>query len=295
MKKNIIINESSFKVLTNYILNETKYDKNIRDAEMRFNKYSSIGNDYFKNPKLNDDVKLNDRATYDESLKKEMYDIVETIYSVYEKISHNLGALYSSATNEDPKNNEKVVYQKNKWMHPTTFYVEDDIANAKLSNKKDFLYRCRCYYTLILRIYNGGVPVWANLFFNPKYKAAKADFIKCNQISTGKLARISVGVLDKKTNTYPEGSINWIRNKRANSAVENTYGQNAPILNKDFQPSTFGQEQYLKLIPTKEKSAIMQWFIKAQKDPSMYEEYIINDQQQVKNNNGKRSFGVRHK
>ena len=109
------------------------------------------------------------------------------------------------------------------------------------------------------------------------------------------MARISVGVLDKETNTYPEGSINWIRNKRANSAIENTYGQNAPILNKDFQPSTFGQEQYLKLIPTKEKSAIMQWFIKAQKDPSMYEEYIINDQQQVKNNNGKRSFGVRHK
>lgn len=293
MKKSIIINESAFKALTKHILMETKYDKNIRDAEIRFNKYNSIGNDYFKNPNLNDDIKLNDRATYDESLKKEMYDVVETIYSVYEKISHNLGALYASATNEDPKNGEKVTYSKDKWMHPTTFYVEPDIANTKLSDKKDFLYRCRCYYTLILRIYNGGEPVWANLFFNPKYKAAKADFIKCNQISTGKLARISVGVLDKETNSYPEGSINWIRNKRANSEVENTYGGNAPILKRDFQPSTFGQEQYLKFIPTKEKSAIMQWFIKAQKEPTMYEEYIINEPKTQQKNNGKRSFGIR--
>ena len=179
-------------------------------------------------------------------------------------------------------------------MHPATFYVADDILYARTADKKDFLYRCRCYYTLILRVYSGGEPVWANLFFNPKYKAAKADFLKCNQISSGKLARISVGVLNKETNSYPEGSINWIRNKRANSPTEKTYGKPSPILNRDFQPATFGQKQYDEFIPKKEKSAIMQWYIKAQKDPSMYEQYLIKEQPQVVNQSvGRRKFGIR--
>lgn len=277
MKKTIIISEAKFKQLTNFLILE---DKSMDNAFMRFEKYKELGDDFFKNPNINDGMKAKDSSTYNIALKKEMDDVVETIYSVFEKISHNLGATYSKATNEDPKDGEKVTYGKNKWMHPSTFYVEDDIVNARKSDKKDFLYKCRCYYTLILRVYNGGVPVWANLFFNPKYKSAKMDFIKCNKISTGKLARISVGVLDKSTNKYPEGSINWIRNRRAISAVDKTYGESSPILDKDFQPATFGQEQYSELIPKKEKSAIMQWFIKAQKDPTMYEPYLIDEPKQ---------------
>lgn len=297
MKKSIILNESTFKRLTHYMMTEAN-DKNMADALLRFNKYKSLGNDYFKNPNIKDDVRANDQITYNNALKTEMNDIVETIYTVFEKIAHNLNALYANATNEDPKNGEKVNYvtkkdNNNKWMHPSTFYVENDISNVKLADKKDFFYKCRCYYTLILRVYNGGIPVWANLFFNPKYKAAKEDFIKCNQISTGKLARISVGILNKETNSYPEGSINWIRNKRANSETEKTYGDSSPILTKDFQPSTFGQTQYDQLIPKNEKSAIMQWYIKAQKDPSMYEEYIITEPKSVQPINGKRRFGVR--
>ena len=35
---------------------------------------------------------------------------------------------------------------------------------------------------------------------------------------------------------------------------------------------------YDEFIPKKEKSAIMQWYIKAQKDPSMYEPYLIKEQ-----------------
>lgn len=292
MKKTIILNEAMFNRLT-YLLE--KEDKNITDARDRFNMYDKLNQKgFFKNPNLSDDVKENDSATYNEALKDEMDEIVETIYGVYEKISHNLGALYSRATNEDPKDNEKATYQRNKWMHPTTFYVADDILYARTADKKDFLYRCRCYYTLILRIYSGGVPVWANLFFNPKYKAAKADFFKCNQISSGKLARISVGVLNKQTNSYPEGSINWIRNKRANSATEKTYGDASPILQRDFQPATFGQTQYDEFIPKKEKSAIMQWYIKAQKDPSMYEQYLIKEQpKMVSQGAGRRKFGIR--
>ncbi len=291
MKKTIILNETMFNRLT-YLLE--REDKNITDARDRFKMYSELGNEYFKNPNLSDDVKTNDSATYNQALKDEMNEIVETIYGVYEKISHNLGALYSRATDEDPKDGEKVTYQRNKWMHPATFYVDDDILHTRTADKKDFLYKCRCYYTLILRVYNGGAPVWANLFFNPKYKAAKADFIKCNQISSGKLARISVGVLNKETNSYPEGSINWIRNKRANSTVEKTYGDASPILHRDFQPATFGQTQYDEFIPKKEKSAIMQWYIKAQKDPSMYEPYLIKEQPKVVSQGpGRRKFGIR--
>lgn len=292
MKKTIILNEAKFNRLT-YLLE--KEDKNITDARDRFNMYDKLNQKgFFKNPNLSAEVKDKDIDTYNQALKDEMDEIVETIYGVYEKISHNLGALYSRATNEDPKDNEKATYQKNKWMHPTTFYVADDILYARTADKKDLLYRCRCYYTLILRVYSGGEPVWANLFFNPKYKAAKADFIKCNQISSGKLARISVGILNKETNSYPEGSINWIRNKRANSATEKTYGDAAPILQRDFQPATFGQTQYDEFIPKKEKSAIMQWYIKAQKNPSMYEPYLIKEKPKVVSQGvGRRKFGIR--
>lgn len=292
MKKTIILNETMFNRLT-YLIE--KEDKNITDARDRFNMYDKLNQKgFFKNPNLSAEVKDKDVDTYNQALKDEMDEIVETIYGVYEKISHNLGALYSRATNEDPKDNEKTTYQRNKWMHPATFYVDDGILNARTTDKKDFLYKCRCYYTLILRLYNGGVPVWANLFFNPKYKAAKSDFIKCNQISSGKLARISVGILNKETNSYPEGSINWIRNKRANSATEKTYGDAAPILQRDFQPATFGQTQYDEFIPKKEKSAIMQWYIKAQKDPSMYEPYLIKEQPKVVSQGaGRRRFGIR--
>lgn len=292
MKKTIILNEATFNRLTYLLEGE---DANITKARLRFGKYSELAKDgYFKNPNLSAEVKDKDIDTYNQALKDEMDEIVETIYGVYEKISHNLGALYSRATNEDPKDNEKATYQKNKWMHPATFYVANDILYARTADKKDFLYRCRCYYTLILRIYSGGEPVWANLFFNPKYKAAKADFFKCNQISSGKLARISVGVLNKETNSYPDGSINWIRNKRANSATEKTYGDASPILQRDFQPATFGQTQYDEFIPKKEKSAIMQWYIKAQKDPSMYEQYLIKEQPKVVSQGaGRRKFGIR--
>ena len=293
MKKTIILNEATFNRLT-YLLRE---DSNIAPASDRFKKYRDLGNDYFKNPNISNDVRTGDTTTYNEALKKEMNEIVETIYGVYEKISHNLGALYSRATDKDPEDGEKVTYQTNKrekWMHPSIFYVESAIYKVSQADKKNFLYQCRCYYTLILRVYSGGEPVWANLFFNPKYKAAKADFLKCNQISSGKLARISVGVLNKETNSYPEGSINWIRNKRANSATEKTYGDAAPILNRDFQPATFGQKQYDEFIPKKEKSAIMQWYIKAQKDPSMYEPYLIKEQPKVVSQGvGRRRFGIR--
>ena len=290
MEKTIILNESKFKLLSHLLEAE---DKNIIDARVRYKKFRELGDDFFKNPNLNDDVRANDTATYNNALKTEMREVVETIYGVYEKISHNLGALYSRATDEDPKDNENVTYQRSKWMHPSTFYVENDIAKSRIADKKDFLYRCKCYYILILRLYNGGVPVWANLFFNPKYKSAKDDFIKCNQISSGKLARISVGVLNKDTNSYPEGSINWIRNKRANSATEKTYGESSPVLDRDFQPATFGQTQYEELIPKKEKSAIMQWYIKAQKDPSMYEEYLIKEPKLIQRGIEKRKFGIR--
>ena len=148
MKKTIIISEAKFKQLTNFLISE---DKSMDNAFMRFEKYKELGDDFFKNPNINDEMKAKDSSTYNIALKKEMDDVVETIYSVFEKISHNLGATYSKATNEDPKDGEKVTYGKNKWMHPSTFYVEDDIVNARKSDKKDFLYKCRCYYTLIDR------------------------------------------------------------------------------------------------------------------------------------------------
>jgi hypothetical protein len=290
MKKTIILNETKFNRLT-YLLE--KEDANMTKARLMFDKYSELGNDYFKNPNISHDVRTGDTATYNEALKKEMNEIVETIYSVYEKISHNLGAIYSRATDEDPKDGEKVTYQKDKWMHPSIFYVEPAIYKVSQTDKKNFLYQCRCYYTLILRLYNGGVPVWANLFFNPKYKVAKADFFKCIKISLGKLERVSVGVLNKETNSYPEGSINWIRNKRANSATEKTYGNAAPILNRDFQPATFGMEQYLKFIPQDKKQKIIDWYIKAQKDPSKYEPYLIKDSKVDSQGAGRRRFGIR--
>ena len=291
MKKTIILNEAKFNRLT-YLLE--REDANMTKARLMFKKYSELGNDYFKNPNISDDVRRDDTTTYNEALKKEMNEIAETIYSVYEKISHNLGAIYSRATDEDPKDGEKVTYQKDKWMHPSIFYVEPAIYDVSQADKKNFLYQCRCYYTLILRLYNGGVPVWANLFFNPKYKAAKADFFKCIKISLGKLERVSVGVLNKETNSYPEGSINWIRNKRANSATEKTYGNDAPILNRDFQPATFGMEQYLKFIPQDKKQEIIDWYIEAQKDPSMYEQYLIKEQPKVASQGaGRRRFGIR--
>lgn len=291
MKKTIILNETKFNRLT-YLLRE---DSSMSDARDRFKYYNGLADDgYFKNPNLN--PKDTETTTYNQALKNEMNEIVETIYSVYEKISHNIGAFYSRATDEDPKDDEKPTYKRIKWMHPATFYVEDAYIKNRIpiSDKKEFLYQCRCYYTLILRIYSGGAPVWANLFFNPKYKAAKADFFKCIKFSLGKLGRVSVGVLNKETNSYPEGSINWIRNKRANSATEKTYGDVAPILNRDFQAATFelGQ-QYSELIP-KQKQKIIDWYIKAQKDPSMYEQYLIKEQPKVANRGvGRRRFGIR--
>ena len=142
MEKTIILNESKFKLLS-YLLEAE--DKNIIDARVRYNKFRELGDDFFKNPNLNDDVRANDTATYNNALKTEMREVVETIYGVYEKISHNLGALYSRATDEDPKDNEKVTYQRSKWMHPSTFYVENDIAKSRIADKNDFLYICKCY------------------------------------------------------------------------------------------------------------------------------------------------------
>ena len=79
MKKTIILNETMFNRLT-YLLE--KEDKNITDARDRFKMYSNLGNDYFKNPNLSDDVKTNDSATYNQALKDERGESVEGIYGV---------------------------------------------------------------------------------------------------------------------------------------------------------------------------------------------------------------------
>ena len=292
MKKTIIISESTFNnIFTNLVLE----DKTMDDAVRRLALYQKLGNDYFKNPSISDETMSNDKITYDLALKNQMNEIVDAIYDTYEKISHNMHAFYNSATNEPPATKEKTNIGKF-GMHPSTFYLEPDYDKQHLSpsDRKTFMQKCRCYYMLIMEIYNSGVPVWANLFFNPKYDVAKKTFLKCNQISSGTLERISVGVADSDGN-YPEGTINWIRKKRS---VNNRTGNETKYLTNDFQPATFGQkEQYLKFVPTKEKSAIMQWYIKAKNDPSMYEKYIMQSKptnpEAPKSVRGKRIFGLK--
>lgn len=67
MKKTIIISEAKFKQLTNFLISE---DKSMDNAFMRFEKYKELGNDFFKNPNINDEMKAKDSSTYNIALKR---------------------------------------------------------------------------------------------------------------------------------------------------------------------------------------------------------------------------------
>jgi hypothetical protein len=297
MKKTIILNESNFKKIVSLMeIAINGKSQSFIDHQNLLKKYRELGNDYFKNPNLAD---TSDSIAYNESLKKEMDEVVDTIYSVYEKITHGgkSNVFDGPATNGRPSLTD-FGGDKVKWMdairaynsaknsaptgkttpfYPGTYYVEDNITKYSSKNKADFIYQTRCYYTMIMRIYENGEPVWANLFFNPKYANAKKAFFNCKQIAEGTLARISAGVADNDGN-YPEGTINWIRKKKYDSAV--SFGNNDvqfTPLEHDIVPLTYNNKQYAEFMPVKEQNEIINWFKTAVKNPQMYEKYLIGN------------------
>lgn len=318
-KKIVILNEGVLNRLFSIVeANVDGKSQTFNDHMNYLKKYRDLGSGYFKNPSLEN---KDDDITYKEALKKEMDDIVSTIYTVYEKISHGgrSSVFDGPATNGRPDFSE-FGGNKEEWMkaikayntaknsyptgekgsfYPGTYYVDGDILHNYKANKQSFMYKTRCYYTLIMRLYENGEPVWANLFFNPKYSVAMKKFYDCKNIATGTLARMSAGLPDENGN-YPEGTLNWIRKNKYLSAK--SYGnKNVRFtpLEHDIVPLTYKNTQFTDLIPKEEQDTILNWRIKAKANPQMYQKYLIDVPKPQMNTttkaqNGRRTF-VRRK